>query len=326
VAAGFGAAGAPDELLALTARLGAPVAASLNFRCAAGARGVPLVHPLAARPLWREADVVLAVGTRLHAVLTEWERPPGQRLVRIDADARRIAVPQPPDVAVVADAAAALRALLARFDGAAPAPRAWADPDGLNGEVARRLGGMQPHAAYTEALAAALGPDAVVAVDSTQLGYYALFALELAPARTLLSAGAMGTLGSALPIALGARVGAPRPEVVVLCGDGGLMLSVQELATAVQEGLAVTVVVLDDGGYGEVRRAARASGGGQAVGADLVNPDFAALAAAFGLPSLRAESPAELGAAIEHARTLDGPVLVHCPLAIETDLAAVALD
>src|SRR6185437_6282657 len=109
-----------------------------------------------------------------------------------------------------------------------------------------------------------------------------------------------GTLGYAVPAGIGAKVGRPSARVVALSGDGGLMFTVGELASAAQERLALPVVVVDNGGYGEIRRE-MAERGDPPLGVDFDSPDFPALGRALGCHGVFADSRAALDEALERA-------------------------
>ena len=106
----------------------------------------------------------------------------------------------------------------------------------------------------------------------------------------------------------------PDRKIVSIAGDGGFLFNVQELATAVKHGIAVTIVVLNDNAYGNVKRMQQENYGGRTIASDLANPDFVALAEAFGAVGLRAHTPEQLGRAIGASfETEDRPTLIEVP-------------
>lgn len=305
-------AGAWAELESLADRIGAPVLLSNNGKGALSAR-----HPLAfgslnAPTLIRDADVILAVGTRFAAHSGEpWRLTPEQRLLRIDADPEELARDQRPAVAVQADARQALDHLA---DLLPPRPpTGWQGLEALREQAQAEAAGLEPQAGFGAAIRRALPDDAIVVSGITQLGYWAWIGFPVYEPRTFLTSGYQGTLGFELPTGLGAQVARPDRRVVVMVGDGGFLFNVQELATAVQHRIPVTTVVFNDNAYGNVRRIQRQRFG-RLIASDLHNPDFMQLAAAFGLRGVRAGSPDALGAALRQSLDADGPTLIEVPV------------
>jgi acetolactate synthase-1/2/3 large subunit len=109
---------------------------------------------------------------------------------------------------------------------------------------------------------------------------------------------------------LGAKVACPDRPVVAVCGDGGFMYNVQELATAVQHGINAVAVVFDDGAYGNVRRMQRALYGNRIIASDLRNPDFVQLASSFGMAAQQVTGPDHLAEALAAALARDEPALL----------------
>lgn len=296
--AGGGAvqAGAGEAVAALAARLGAPVIETF------GARGlVPRGHPgwVGLPPhvpevgaLWDEADVVLAIGSAFDAMNTQsWAMPQPPALIAINADPEAAATTYPPDVRLTADAHHAARAIAAGLsDLPSAAPRARLDA--IRGAVQRRIAAEEPLAASLLAtLGAAVPDDAVVVADMCIPGYWiAGFHPFPAPRRLAYPVG-WGTLGFAFPASVGAALAHPGPTLCV-CGDGGFLFACGELALVAQERVPVTVLLVDDGGYGMLRYDQRHAGQ-PTVGVDLRTPDWLALAGAFGLPARAVDDPGE---------------------------------
>lgn len=309
--AGGGAVDAEPSLAVLAEHLGAPVVASY------GGRGVPpTTHPCAVgmpphepevAALIGSADVLLAVGGDLDGMNTRnWTMPRPPRLVTLD--------PTPPvepewaaDATVTGRLGDALRGLRDRLPSRPP----WAAPD--VGARARARLAADPVSAEAMAVVAALEAvrtdETVLVCDMAVAGYWVGgYAGAPGPRRLAYPVG-WGTLGFGLPAAIGpAAAGHP---VIAVCGDGGLAMALGELATLVQERLPVTVLVVDDGGYGMLRYDQTRVGDPE-VGVDLVGPDFCALAAAFGLPATAVPSVGDgLTAALAKALASGGPHLVH---------------
>jgi acetolactate synthase-1/2/3 large subunit len=165
--------------------------------------------------------------------------------------------------------------------------------------------------AYLDAIRAALPEDGIVVEDLTQVGYVARLAFPVHGPRQYLTSGYQGTLGHAYPSALGAKTARPDRAVVALAGDGGFMYNVQELATAVQHGIAVVAIVLNDGAYGNVKRMQREIYGNRVIASDLTNPDFVRLAESFGVSAQSTDNPDDLQSALERALARDAPALIE---------------
>ncbi|RPK69207.1 putative 2-ketoarginine decarboxylase AruI [Streptomyces sp. ADI96-02] len=318
IIAGGGCSGASAELLAVAERLGAPVVTTANGKGVL-ADGHPLaigagVHHEAVRDLVRESDAVLAVGTELSPA-DLWIGPltPGGPLVRIDVDAQAVITNARPDVAVVADAALALRAI---GDRLRPAPPASGHDRAAAARSAFAAQARTEGAAYlglVSALAQALGQDGFLVGDSAMACYYgALSNLPAHHPRSFLYPTGLGTLGYGLPAAIGAKLARPDAPVVALHGDGGIMFTVQELASAAQLRLPLPVVVSDNGGYGEIRdeMAARED---PVHAVDLPGPDFPAIARAMGCHGVRVDGSDRLARSLEEALAADRPTLIHLP-------------
>jgi acetolactate synthase-1/2/3 large subunit len=169
----------------------------------------------------------------------------------------------------------------------------------------------EPWQELVDALSSVVDEDTVIAGDSTMSCYYgALSGLRVRrPAGFLYPTGG-GTLGFGLPAAIGASLTPERPRVLALLGDGGAMFTLPELATAAALGLPLPIVVVDNGGYGEIRNE-MADRGDPVEAVQLGGVDFAAAARALGCHGLAVHSPAELAAAVEEAFTADRPTVLH---------------
>lgn len=132
--------------------------------------------------------------------------------------------------------------------------------------------------------------------------------------RTYFSTSYMGTLGFGFPAALGAKVAQPDRPVVTVVGDGGFLFASNELATAVQHGIPTVTVVFDDGAYGNSIRDQHEKFGGRELGTLLHNPDWVALARAFGAEGVRVDDLAKLPAAIRAAAAAEAPTVIAVPM------------
>ena len=326
ILAGGGAIDAAPALQQLAERLGAPVALTIN------AKGMlPAAHPLligstqslvATRALVAEADVVLAIGTELAE--TDYDitfaggfEIPGV-LLRIDIDPDQTVRNYAPALALVADARVAAEALLAEL-GALPARSAeWgaARVSRLQAQLASDWDA--PTRAQTHFLQTLFDvlPDAVCVGDSTQPVYTGNLTFNPdQPRRWFNSSTGYGTLGYALPAAVGAWLGrrsggqAGGP-VLCLIGDGGLQFTLSELASAVEARTPIILLLWNNQGYGEIKKYMlnRAI---EPVGVDIYTPDFIGVAKAMGCAALAVEGEGQLRAALASAADRQGPTLIE---------------
>ncbi|MFV3411494.1 5-guanidino-2-oxopentanoate decarboxylase [Pseudomonas nitroreducens] len=324
ILAGGGAVDAGPALQRLAERLQAPVALTIN------AKGLlPSQHPLligstqstdATRELVNEADVVLAVGTELgetdyDVTFADGFKIPGA-LLRIDIDPDQTVRNYPPRAALVADAGLALDALLGALESRALAvdTEQWGS---------RRAGRLREAVlaslddnlrAQTRFLRVALEelPDAALVGDSTQPVYTGNLTLDLEkPRRWFNSSTGYGTLGYALPAAIGAWLGdATRRPVLCLIGDGGLQFTLPELASAVEAHVPLIVLLWNNHGYEEIKRY-MVNRDIEPVGVDIYTPDFIGAARALGCKAHCASDEAALRAALREASACSLPTLIE---------------
>ncbi|MFP3466036.1 thiamine pyrophosphate-binding protein [Leifsonia sp. SIMBA_070] len=324
ILAGGGSRRAGDSLRILAERLGAPVVTTLN------AKGVlDEHHPLslganlrlpAARNRARDADVLLVVGSKLgEAELWVDKLEARGHVIRIDLVESQLDKNQPAEVGIVADARAGLDALVealgageagrdAREARVARVARVAETLDAVAAECAEL---SAVNTAIADALVAALPDDAIVTTDSSQIGYWGLLnRLRVSTPNSTPYMPTYATLGYGLPAAIGSRLAVRDRPVFAVVGDGALMFSLQEFITVVEQRLDVTVIVVDNGGYAEIKQN-EADAGIAPVGVDLVQPDWVALAAAFGGAGRRVRSAAELTDAVAAAGEAGGLQLIH---------------
>ena len=311
---GVSRSGAWPELAALAERVQAPVATSYM-----GKGTFPEDHPLAAgsaadeaafKELVEGADVLVCIGTELGAETTgQYSLRPGGQIVQIDAAAERIGSTYPA-LGLVGDAKAVLGAILERLPAREPDGQAERAATEVRDRIGRGLDeqGRELERGLLETIREALPRDAVHAWDMTILAYWAgAHFPALSPRRFLYPLGS-GTLGYAWPAALGAKAALPDAPVLAVAGDGGFLYNVAELASARQNHLGATLLLVDDGGYGILREYQRDSFG-ETFAVDLVQPEFVELAEAFGVP-VRSTAPETLGEDLAWALAEEGPTVV----------------
>ena len=317
IAIGGGAVEASREVIELAETLGAPVVNTVN------AKGViPYSHPLAVggsgscpavRQEFLAADVVLAVGTEFSetdydfffdgAVVLKG------KLIRIDIDPAQLSRNIRPDLPILADARLTLGALAKGLEGhAAGTEEARIRASDLRRELINQRD--QKYQAFFAALREAL-PEALIAGDSTQPTYYAWLNYETEQARRYFhSASGFGTLGYAIPAAIGAKLGRPDLPVISLIGDGASQFTVGELASAVEAAVPVIFLIWNNSGYGEIKRF-MVEGDIPQIGVDIYTPDFVAIGSAFGCAVDRAGDLESLKQQLRDAAERQGPTLIE---------------
>ena len=310
ILAGGGSSGSSAQLVKLAESLDAPVVMTVN------ARGVvPCDHPLSVsasaslpqvRNLIETADVVLAVGTELGPTDYDFNEDgqfiiPGQ-FIQIDIDAEQIVRTRIPDIGIVGDAAQTLDLLTPLVI-----------PKGIE------TAGAQRAAACIDALRAVTSPrdfkyqellnivnqrldNPIIVGDSTQIIYATNSHHGCANVNSYFnSAMGFGTLGYALPAAIGAALGSSDKKVVAISGDGGLQFCLAELATAIDANTRVILIVHENGGYQEIKSFMSASDI-DPIGVELMVPDITTLVAACGWNTLQADSFTELSQVLDQCQ------------------------
>jgi acetolactate synthase-1/2/3 large subunit len=326
VGGGVITAGATEELTALARRTGIPVTTTLH-----GLGAFPEADPLAlgmlgmhgtycANRAVQACDLLIAVGARFDDRVTgkldAWA--PHARIIHIDIDPSSLSKHIPAECAVLGDAREALAGLLERAQPVDTA--AWrAQLDAWRAECPLDLpaDGRLHAQGVIRRLGERTGGDAVVVTDVGQHQMWAAQFFRYARTRSHLTSGGLGTMGFSLPAAMGAAFGLAGQDVPVISisGDGGFAMNAQELGVLRQYGLPVKILVINNGKLGMVGQLQELFHEKRYSQIDLTpsNPDFVRLAEAFGVPGLRATTPAELETALDAAWAItDGPVLVEC--------------
>ncbi|MEW5810419.1 MAG: thiamine pyrophosphate-binding protein [Actinomycetota bacterium] len=312
-------AGARESLRRLAEVLGAPVVTDEM------ARGVlPEDHPLAmgtasfrAMPeVLAEADLCIAVGTAFPEWSTvSWTMPVPERLVHLNDDPLVFDVNYPATVSVAGDLTAALDHLVGAVAPHVRPQESWgphrvarARAQGVDAIAADRAeyadveGRMYP-GDVVRALRSALPADVLVCTDGSATGnWMSEESFPVLGSAGMLQSDVFKETGSALCAGIGAKLAAPDREVVVVSGDGGMLFQLGELASLRHNGTKLIVVVFDDGFFNADRIYQEYVFGGRESDCELFNPDFAAVATAFGLSGVNVTSVDELGRALREAR------------------------
>jgi len=292
---------AADALGTLAGVLRAPVITTVM-----GKGALPEDHPWslgdanspAGSAAYPQHDALLAVGARFVQVDTRfrWFSPP-RRLVHLDADARELGRVFASEVGIAADVRLGLEALTAAIAREPGDRSGWdeAFPDLKRISDAREAHWLFP------AIRAGLPRDAIVVWDVSQPGFLARREWITYEPGTHVYTGVYVAMGFGLPTALGAKLARPERPVCVVTGDACFQMTLPELGTAVQNGIPITVLLINDGGYCQIRAHQDREFSGNRHEVDLVNPDFQALARAYGIPATRVTTGDALTSSLQEA-------------------------
>jgi len=310
----FVANGAQDvstEVTRLAEILQAPV---VGYRTGRGI--VDSRHPLScflpeAKPLWAEADVLIALGGSARSALQGWGRG-GRKVIRIDVDQTVHGRYGQPDAAITGRLESHLPVLIEGLEKRGIQNADITEQMTLvHKEWNERSAVLDQQTAYLAVIREALGVDGIFVDELTQVGFASRILLPVYKPRTFISTGYMGTLGYGFPTALGAKVAKPDTRVLSVTGDGGFMFAATELATAVQHNIGLVTVLFNNSQYGNVQQMQRDLYGGKVIATDLVNPNFEQFVTSFGASYGRATSAQELAPILENAFRSGKPTVVE---------------
>jgi acetolactate synthase-1/2/3 large subunit len=307
--------GAEREVLQLAERAGSPIAVTLL-----GIGGIPASHPLNLGMMGmhgeafvnhaiQQADLLIALGMRFDDRVTGNLKTyaPTAKKIHVDIDRAELNKNVRVDVAIAKDLKAALDEWMPLVKSGDR--RAWLETiDVLKGDSAVRDIQNLPDNGHLYAahvindLWRLTGGDAVVVTDVGQHQMWEAQYYKHDKSRSLITSGGLGTMGFALPAAIGAKVARPDAEVWVVCGDGGFQMTMCELATIVQEGLDVNVAIINNGYLGMVRQWQEFFYEKRYAATPLIGPDFTKLAQAFGIDAVAVSRRGEVAAAVQGAR------------------------
>ena len=277
--------------------------------------GSPLLREVGC--LWDEADLVVAIGTDFDGTMTQnWLMPSPPHLLAVNIDARDAAKNYVPDLTLVGDAHAVTRLLAQRTPTRGGLERLRTRLQAVGEEIRHTVSRDDEHAlAFLDAMKDLLPSDAVLMLDMCIPGYWLVSFHPVAGPRQMHYPVGWGTLGFGFPAALGAAIGA-KGRVVCVTGDGGFLYACGELATAAQEQLPITVVLVDDGGYGMLRFD-QIHAGEEPFGVDWRSPDFVGLARSFGVDADIVEGFGDaFSEKLKHSLNARGP----CVLVVRANL------
>lgn len=330
---GVHAADAYDELVAVAEGTDAVVTTSYL-----GKSTVPETHELAAGVIGSfgheganqavsEADVLLVVGCRLNPMDTNWQapsfiRPDEQSIIHADIDTRNAGWVYPADIGLIGDAAQTLRDLAAELparagnnwarDRAATARDSFCDPN-----CEADASPIKPQRAVKE-IEAIVDSDTIVTADSGNNRFWLLNYLQTPDTGTYYGSGGVGAMGWATPAAVAAAIATDK-KVLAVAGDGGFAMTMTSVETAVEHGVAPTVVVLNDTSLGMVRQMQHE--GGDIAGVEFHDTDFVAVAEGFGAEAARVVTPDALADALETAADATVPFVIDARIDRDEEMA-----
>ena len=315
-------AGAQDDLLALVEKGNIPVVTTLL-----GIGTMPETHPFClgmagmhgeayTNLALGEADLIISLGSRFDDRLTGKVDQFGRqaRIIHVDIDPAEIDKTVTVDLAVIGDLGDVLPELVSLVERRDRAPwlqriQEWRDDSAKRDIVGQETDEMVPQYVVRQIWEATRG-DIVMVSDVGQNQMWEAQYFVHHRRRGLLSSGGLGTMGYALPAAIGAQMGKPDEQVWVNVGDGGFQMNIQELATVAQEKLPIKIAILNNGYLGMVRQWQQLFFEGRYSGTPLLGPDFAKVAEAYGITGLTVREKSGVVPAIEQALATDGPVLI----------------
>lgn len=315
---------ASQELTELAEFLGIPVAVSHMGRGAISddhplALGLIRNNPTLLR-LIQQSDVVIAVGFRFSQILTfNWTLKITQKLIQIDIDPKQIGKNYPVAIGIVGDAKTALISLLNRLKATEVTKRkadeyprfaevtAWKnllEIDHLEDSVP-----IKP-LRVIKAIRDCLARDAIIANDVGNSFFWTLFFMQIFHPRTMLSSSSFSAMGCGLPFAIGAKLAKPEKQVVCITGDGGFLMNNQELATALENRLAIPIIIMNDSGYGAIRHIQERMCQGRYIASEWASPDFVQMASSFGVNGTRIVKPEDIEPALRAALKACKPTIL----------------
>lgn len=321
---------AETDLLALAEKADIPVATTLL-----GLSTIPSEHPLnkgmvgmhgniGPNIATNNADVILAVGMRFDDRVTGVIKSyaPQAKIIHIDIDSAEFNKNVKAHIAIYADAKTALRALLPQINKAdrkewlttferpenveqAEVIERETDPKDLGPESPMRMGEV------VRKLSEATGNKAIVVTDVGQNQMMSARYSSYTMPKSMITSGGLGTMGFCLPAAIGAKLAEPSREVLAFMGDGGFQMTMQELGTILEYRIGVKMVLLNNNYLGNVRQWQAMFYNNRFSATPMVNPDFVAIAAAYGIPAENVSCRAELDSAIARMAAHDGAYLLN---------------
>ena len=312
---------APEAIAAIAETLNAPILTSIQ-----GKGAVPADHPNFAGSAWgsgnasddliKQADCLLILGSRMGAQATyDFRMTFPREVIRVDIDPVELTLNVSPTLALHSDCALTSSAIANELRGHQHTEGGYGRDQIAEARRSSEAGSYHAERrAWTDAIRAALPRNGILVTDMTQMAYVATGTYPVLEPRTFLFPNGYGTLGFGLPAAIGAKIGRPDVPVACVVGDGGFQYSMGELAVAIQERIALPIIVFNDNTYSAVKEAQKWEREARYNAVDLVgNPDFMKLASAYGIPAARVTDPVVLTREITAALGRNSPTIIEVP-------------
>jgi acetolactate synthase-1/2/3 large subunit len=274
-----------------------------------------------------DSDLIIGVGLRFDDRVTGNVAgfAPHARFIHIDIDASEMHKVKVATVPIVADAKIALSALT---EAVTPnQDHAWLDEirgwEAQTNERQQQIQHNEEHPnplSILNAIRSATAGNAIVVSDVGQNQMWTARFYEWTRRNSHITSGGLGTMGFALPAAMGVKIGVPDAPVWAVAGDGGIQMNIQELATLQQEGVAVKVAIMNNGYLGMVRQWQQFFHSRNYSETPMTGPDYTKLAAAYGLTGIRVTRRDEVEAAVQRAMEIEGTVIIDFVIEAESNV------
>ncbi len=321
------------ELSAFAEKAGIPVIATLlGLSCFPETHplylGMPGMHgPAHVNRAIGTADLIIGVGLRFDDRVTGKvsEFAPHARFIHIDIDPSEMHKVKVATVPIVSDAKVALAALTEAVAADDKSPwlneiRSWEAKENERQQSIKRSDERPDPTSILQAIRTATGGEAIIVSDVGQHQMWTARHYGWTRPNSHITSGGLGTMGFALPAAMGVKMGMPDTDVWVVAGDGGIQMNIQELATLKQENVTVKVAIMNNGYLGMVRQWQQFFHSRNYSETPITGPDYVQLAAAYGLTGIRVTRRDEVKAAIERAMQIEGPVIIDFVIESEANV------
>lgn len=323
-----------EQVVRLAEMIGAPVVTPMM-----GIGSIPFDHPLcmgtlgmhgrlSAYSVIKEADLVIALGSKFsdRTYSPHTKVSAGCRIIHVDIDSTEFNKHDAMSVNLLGDLRTVLDMFIEQLAGTATHPEWLAVAAGYKARCSSCNTKFDSEPILPQRIMHELNKfidkDTIVTTDVGQNQMWAMHHLKITRPRQFISSGSFGTMGFGLPSAIGAKAAFPEKKVVTVTGDGGLLMVIQEIATAVAENLPVVICLINNGWLGMVRQWQKLFWDKRYSSTKLYNsnPDFVKLAEAFGAKGVTVEKPGEIEDAFRQAFASDRPFVVNILADPEEDM------